>query len=460
MMDLRANLQMQGLWQLFYNMELGLMTVLAAMENHRIHVDKDALKRTSDLLGTKLKQLEQEAHKAAGQQFLVTSSNQLRLVLFEKLRLQELCENKKLPKTVLKQHHSTSEVVLMQLQDLHPLPKIILEYRQVHKIKSTYVDGIMSCMKKSYISSTWNQTGTVSGRLSAKHPNIQSIPKQPIQITRKQYIQGKEPEVVTIHPRSMFIPAEGWTFLAADFSQVELRLLAHLSSDPELLKLFQEPETTADVFSMLASQWKGIPETEVKHADREQAKRVVYSVVYGAGKERLSEILGITADQASQFVESFLQKYKQVRAFTQKTIQQCQKQGYVVSIMGRRRPLPHIGAQDYTIRTQAERQAVNFVVQGSAADLCKIAMIKIFILVASSSTLTARLIAQIHDELLFEVEDSQVEEFAAVLKSTMESLQHVEALGVHLKVPLKVTLSTGKSWGSMTELLDSRSCSH
>ncbi|XP_041133569.1 DNA polymerase nu-like [Polyodon spathula] len=470
---------MQGLWQLFYNMELGLMTVLAAMENHRIHVDKDALKRTSDLLGTKLKQLEQEAHKAAGQQFLVTSSNQLRLVLFEKLRLHELCENKKLPKTVLKQHHSTSEVVLMQLQDLHPLPKIILEYRQVHKIKSTYVDGIMSCMKKSYISSTWNQTGTVSGRLSAKHPNIQAIPKQPIQITRKQYIQGKEPEVVTIHPRSMFITEEGWTFLAADFSQVELRLLAHLSSDPELLKLFQEPGTTADVFSMLASQWKEIPETEVKHADREQAKRIVYSTVYGAGKERLSEILGITADQASQFVESFLQKYKQVRAFTQKTIQQCQKQdrclsraserppehsehhpGYVVSIMGRRRQLPHIGAQDYTIRTQAERQAVNFVVQGSAADLCKIAMIRIFTLVASSSTLTARLVAQIHDELLFEVEDSQVEEFAASLKSTMESLQHVEALGVHLKVPLKVTLSTGKSWGSMTEVLDLRSCSH
>ncbi|XP_073330734.1 DNA polymerase nu [Pagrus major] len=450
-MELCFKLKCQGLWELYSDMELNMISVLAAMESHRIHVDKEALKRTSDLLGTKMKQLEQEAHRAAGQIFLVTSNTQLRTVLFEKLCLHERCENKKLPKTINKQQQSTSEAALLQLQDLHPLPKIILEYRQVHKIKSTFVDGILSCMmNKNHISSTWYQTSVVTGRISAKHPNFQALPRLPLQITKKQYIQGKEEEVVSVHPRAMFIPQEGWTFLAADFCQVELRLLAHLSSDPELLRIFTHPQ--ADVFTMLASQWKGVSEGEVTSEDREHAKRIVYSVVYGAGRERLSGILGVSAEQASRFQDSFLQTYREVQAFIQRTIQQCHKQGYVLSIMGRRRTLPNINSPDWGIRMQAERQAVNFVVQGSAADLCKMAMIRIFNLVSSSTSLSARLIAQLHDELLYEVEDSQVEQFAALVKSTMESLQHIDKLGVHLKVPLKVAVSSGKSWGSMSEL--------
>ncbi|XP_062300432.1 DNA polymerase nu [Scomber scombrus] len=449
--ELCCKLQSQGLWELYSDMELNMIPVLAAMESHHIHVDKEALRRTSDLLGTKMKQLEQEAHRAAGQMFLVTSNTQLRTVLFEKLRLHERCENKKLPKTVNKQQQSTSEAALLQLQDLHPLPKIILEYRQVHKIKSTFVDGILSCMmSKSYISSMWYQTSAVTGRISAKHPNFQALPRQPLQITKKQYIQGKDEEVVTVHPRAMFIPQEGWGFLAADFCQVELRLLAHLSSDPELLRIFTNPQ--ADVFTMLASQWKGVSEGDVTSEDREHAKRIVYSVVYGAGRERLSGILGVSAEQASRFQDSFLQTYREVQAFIQRTIQQCHKQGYVLSIMGRRRTLRNINSPDWGIRMQAERQAVNFVVQGSAADLCKMAMIRIFNLVSASSSISARLIAQLHDELLYEVEDSQMEQFAALVKSTMESLQHIDLLGVHLRVPLKVAVSCGKSWGSMSEL--------
>uniref|UniRef100_A0A8B9DH13 DNA polymerase nu n=1 Tax=Anser cygnoides TaxID=8845 RepID=A0A8B9DH13_ANSCY len=299
-------LYVQGLWKLFCTLELPLIKILAGMK-------------------TQLKELEQEAHQIAGERFLLTSSSQLREVIFILL----LLPNK--------------------LQDLHPLPKIMLEYRQ------------------GFISSTWNQTGTVTGRLSSKHPNIQGISKHPVRIIKKQYIKGKEEEIVTISPRALFVSKKGYTFLAADFSHIELRILADLSSEPELLKLFQEPETT-DIFTTLASQWKGIPSEEVKQADREQAKRIVYSVVYGAG--------------------------------------------YVISIMGRKRPLVNINAQDYKLRTQAERQAVNFVVQGSAADLCKMAMVEIFTSVVTSPTLTARLIAQIHDELLFEVEDSQIQEFS------------------------------------------------
>ncbi|XP_072544151.1 DNA polymerase nu [Salminus brasiliensis] len=451
MVELQNKLQTQGLWQLYFCMEQKMIPVLAAMESHRIHVDKEALKKTSEMLGAKIKQLEQEAHQAAGQQFLVSSSAQLRLILFEKLRLHERCENKKLPRTVLKQQQSTSEAALLQLQYLHPLPRIILEYRQAHKIKSTFVDGILSCVTKSFISSTWNQTSTVSGRLSAKHPNFQALPKQPIQITKKQCVQGKEEELVTVHPRTMFIPQDGWTFLSADFCQVELRLLAHLSSDPELLRIFQNPE--ADVFTMLASQWKGVSKDSVGPEDREHAKRIVYSVVYGAGKERLSGILGVSSEEASRFQDTFLQTYKEVQTFIQRTVQYCHKHGYVKSIMGRRRSLPHVHSTDWGIRNQAERQAVNFVVQGSAADLCKMAMIQICSHVSSSATLTARLVAQIHDELLFEVEDSQVEDFAVLVKKTMESLQHIDCLRVSLTVPLKVSVSKGRSWGSMYELI-------
>ncbi|XP_010575582.1 PREDICTED: DNA polymerase nu [Haliaeetus leucocephalus] len=449
MMDLAHDLQVQGLWKLFCTLELPLIKILAVMETHKIHVNKEELKKTSEILGLRLKELEQEAHQVAGEQFLLTSSSQLREVLFEKLKLHALCE--KVHRTEIQQLVSTSEVVLNKLQDLHPLPKIILEYRQVRKMKSTYVDGLQMCMRKGFISSTWNQTGTVTGRLSAKHPNIQGVSKHPVRITMKQYIKGKEEEIVTISPRTLFVSKKGYTFLAADFSHIELRILADLSSEPELLKLFQEPETT-DIFSTLASQWKGIPSEQVKHADREQAKRVVYSVVYGAGKEHLAGCLGITPLQASQFIESFMQKYKKVHEFTKKTIEQCRNKGYVVSIMGRKRPLANINAQDYKLRTQAERQAVNFVVQGSAADLCKMAMVEIFTSVVISPTLTARLIAQIHDELLFEVEDSQIQEFSALVKRTMESLQQTTALEVPLKVPLKVILTTGKSWGCMTEL--------
>nr|XP_009684430.1 PREDICTED: DNA polymerase nu [Struthio camelus australis] len=449
MMGLARNLQVQGLWKLFCTLELPLIKILAVMETHKIHVNKQELKKTSEILGLRLKELEQEAHQVAGERFLLTSSSQLREVLFEKLKLHTLCE--KIPRTEIQQVESTSEAVLNKLQDLHPLPKIILEYRQVHKIKSAYVDGLLTCMKKGFISSTWNQTGTVTGRLSAKHPNIQGISKHPVRVIKKQYIKGKEEEIVTISPRTLFVSNKGYTFLAADFSHIELRILADLSSDPELLKLFQEPET-ADIFTTLASQWKGILSEQVKQADREQAKRMVYSVVYGAGKERLAECLGITPLQASHFIDSFMQKYKKVHEFTKMTIEQCRNKGYAISIMGRKRPLANINAQDYKLRTQAERQAVNFVVQGSAADLCKMAMVEIFTSVVISPTLTARLIAQIHDELLFEVEDSQIQEFSALVKRTMESLQQTTALEVPLKVPLKVILTTGKSWGCMSEL--------
>uniref|UniRef100_G1SPC4 DNA-directed DNA polymerase n=1 Tax=Oryctolagus cuniculus TaxID=9986 RepID=G1SPC4_RABIT len=396
------------------NASRNIVVSCLVMERHSVQVNKEEMERTSALLGARLKELEQEAHFVAGERFLITSNNQLREILFDKLKL-HLLSQRRLPKTGLQKYPSTSEAVLNALQDLHPLPKIILEYRQ------------------GSISSTWNQTGTVTGRLSAKHP------------------VSKEDEILTISPRAMFVSSAGHTFLAADFSQIELRILAHLSGDAELLKLFHESERE-DVFSTLTSQWKNMPVEHVTHVDREQTKKVVYSVVYGAGKERLAACLGVAVPEAARFLETFLQKYKKISDFAQAAIAQCHQRGYVTSVTGRRRPLPRICAQEPHLRAQAERQAVNFVVQGSAADLCKMAMIRIFAAVSSSPTLTARLVAQIHDELLFEVEDAQIPEFAALVRGTMESLQQVPALELQLQVPLKVSLSVGRSWGHLAPL--------
>uniref|UniRef100_A0A3B5LMN4 Polymerase (DNA directed) nu n=1 Tax=Xiphophorus couchianus TaxID=32473 RepID=A0A3B5LMN4_9TELE len=362
---------------------------ISVMESHCIYVDKGALKRTSDLLGTKLKQLEQEAHKAAGEIFLVTSNAQLRTVLFEKLRLQERCKNKKLPKTINKQQQSTSEAAVQEThKHTHSCQKT------VHKMKSTFVDGILSCMKSKV------RQPLVSCGKSVAFGLLVSLSLSDGCLI----FTGKEEEVVTIHPRDMFIPREGWTFLAADFCQVELRLLAHFSSDPELLRIFTDPQ--ADVFTMLASQWKVVGVDEVTPEDREHAKHIVYSVVYGAGRERLSGILGVNVEQASRFQDSFLQTYREVQAFIQRTIQQS----YVVSLMGRRRLLPHISSPDWGIRMQAERQAVNFVVQGRSCDTFTTGQNQCHSVPAVGS----RLLAQLHDELLYEVEDSQVEQFAGI----------------------------------------------
>ncbi|KAG3277035.1 DNA polymerase nu [Ictidomys tridecemlineatus] len=414
-MDLCSKLKVHGLWQLFCTLEIPLIPILAVMENHKIQVNKEEMERTSILLGARLKELEQEAHFIAGERFLIMSNNQLREILFGKLKLHLLSPRKSLPKTGPQQHLSTSEAVLSSLQDLHPLPKTILEYRQIHKIKSTFIDGLLACMKKGSISSKWNQTGTVTGRLSATHPNIQGISKHSIQIAKPLNFKGKEDETFTISPRTLLVSSRGHIFLAADFSQIELRILAHLSGDPELLKLFQESERD-DVFSTLASQWTSLGSLETS----------------------------ILASKIISFVVS--QTWKQGNS------DDFEMQCYVASIMGRRRPLPRIHARDHQLRAQAERQAVNFMVQGSAADLCKMAMIRIFSAVATSPTLTARLVAQIHDELLFEVEDTQVPEFAALVRGTMESLQQIQDPELQLQVPLKVSLSAGRSWGHLVPL--------
>uniref|UniRef100_A0A8C9JXT9 DNA polymerase nu n=1 Tax=Panthera tigris altaica TaxID=74533 RepID=A0A8C9JXT9_PANTA len=412
-MGLCSQLKVYGLWQLFCTLELPLIPVLAVMENHSIRVNREETEKTSALLGSRLKESEQEAHFVAGEQFLKTSNNQParspRVPAFVK---DLLSPRDPLPRTGPRGLPSTSEAVLNALQDLHPLPKIILEYRRVHKTKSAFVDGLPARMKKGSISCTWKQTGTVTGRLSARRSNIQGISKHPIRITKLQNFKGAEGGRLTVSPRSTLVSPEGHTFLAADFSQIQLHILAHLSGDPELWKLFRESEKD-DVFSTLTSLEGNKPQETLN--DREQTE----------GKERLAACLGITVPEAAQFLESFLQKYKKIKDFAQTTVAQGHRAGYVASIVGRRRPLPRVHTQDQRLRARAERQAVNFVVPGSAADLRKMA--------------SPRLVAQIHDELLFEAEDPQVPACAG-------------RPGRHMAMPLKVSLSAGHSWGHLAPL--------
>ncbi|XP_070362488.1 DNA polymerase nu isoform X12 [Equus asinus] len=396
-MGLCSQLKIYGLWQLFCTLELPLIPILAVMESHNIQVNKDEMERTSAVLGSRLKELEQEAHFVAGEQFLITSNNQLREILFGKLKLHLLRPRETLPKTGLQGHLSTSEAMLNVLQNFHPLPKIILEYRQVHKIKSTFVDGLLACMKKGSISSTWNQTGTVTGRLSAKRPNIQGISKHPIQITKPQNFKGKEDDILTISPRTMFVSSEGHTFLAADFSQIELRILAHLSGDPELLKLFQESERD-DVFSTLTSQWE---------------------------REACCLPWRYCSGSCPVFGEFF--------AEVQENQGLCPSNHCPMS--ADRLCGVHHGQKETTAQDPCTRPAAPRTSRAAGGELR-----------------SARLVAQIHDELLFEVEDSQVPEFSALVRGTMESLQHVQALELQLQVPLKVSLSAGRSWGHLVPL--------
>ncbi|KAI8480111.1 hypothetical protein Bbelb_421510 [Branchiostoma belcheri] len=300
-------------------------------------------------------------------------------VLFDELHLDEKCENRqKLARTSVNHLKSTSESVLVKLQHLHPLPKLVLEYR------------------KGKLAATWDHTSAATGRLTSANPNIQSVPKQPLEITEAS---NKQP--------------------AEDFQSIEFRLLAHFSKDPSLLKVFQGDDKK-DVFVELTSQWMNIPPGSVQTTDRERTKRVVYSIMYGVGPEKLATYLNVSAAEAKGFISSFLRRFPGVSRFTHKCIEECKARGHVRTILKRWRLIPNIKSTNFFLKSQAERQAVNFVVQGSAADICKLAMILVGKQLVERG-LRARLLIQLHDELVFEVADEEVDSVRGVVKDIMQS---------------------------------------
>ncbi|XP_051927813.1 DNA polymerase nu isoform X2 [Hippocampus zosterae] len=441
-----AEIQWQGLWKTYCDIELKMIPVLAAMESQCFQMDKDALESQSDLLKTKMNQLEEDAHRAAGEYFLITSTIQIRQVLFEKLRLHERLNKKMLPQYMATREDTASSHTLQMYQDVHPLPKIILEYREVEKTRTNFVDNTyVYMMMKGFISPNWSQTSDVMGRIFSANPNFDTIP---LKITLMPHAKGGELDVMSFNPREVYISEEGWTFVAAGFCQLELRLLAHFSGDDKLINLFTN--TDSDVYAVLASEW--LRKHAVTSEEIEQAKRIVSSILYGKGRDCLANTMGVTLPEARRFQDNFFLKFPKVKDFILMTTQQCREHAFACSLTGRRRPLRHILSKDTALRSPSEKKAVAFVLQGSVADLCKMAMIQVSELLCTSETLSARLMAHFSDELLFEVEQAQVEEFAALVKRSMESLSHSHHLGVHLNVPLKVAVSCGKSWGSMAAL--------
>ncbi|RMX47437.1 hypothetical protein pdam_00002160 [Pocillopora damicornis] len=373
------------------------------LKTQGININTQVLIEASNTLKIKIQKVEAEAHKAAGHPFLINSPQQLREVLFEELRLDQKCK-KKLARTSIKNYKSTSEAVVSSIVDY---------------TSTTY----------NLTAASLDQTSAATGRLTSANPNLQSIPKQVIEVSgiKKQLVVGKPEEVVTIYARNAYRSREGWLLLTADFQSIELRLLSHLSEDPSLVQIFNDKQC-ADVFTTLASQW------------------------YYQGSEKLGQTLKVSAEEAKGFMESFLGRFPRIKEFTRSSIESCQRKGYVSTILNRRRWLPHIKSSDFTQRSQAERQAVNFIVQGSAADICKAAMIQVMIAVCKDPYVNARLLLQIHDELLLEVPGDEIKRVAAYIKSIMESTEELLGSKVKLKVPLPVTLSIGKTWGHMETL--------
>ncbi|XP_076363255.1 uncharacterized protein LOC143253370 isoform X2 [Tachypleus tridentatus] len=430
---IKDQLKEQNLFSLFVNVEVKLIPVLSVMELRGIKVNKNTLLEEKKILQERIQEVKKEAYKVAGREFSINSYPQLRQVLFDELKLDSKLQ--KITLTTVNNLRSTCEAVLEALKNCHPLPQLILEYRHLVKVKSTYVDGLISHIKNDILCTTWDQTAAVTGRLSSANPNL--------------LFSGPDQKVLRI--RDPFISQEGWSLLAADFQQIELRLLAHFCQDKKLINAFRGPNYP-DIFIQLTSLWLKKPLEYITSVEREKTKRIVYSVMYGVGKVRLASYLSIPENEAETVIENFLNRFPGIKQFTKKCITECKKTGYVCSILKRRRVLPYLNSMNHMLRMQAERQAVNFLIQGSAADICKSAMVEVENEIAAHTNLHARLLVQLHDELLWEVPDVELEATKCLVKKVMEDTGRLLNQQVILEVPITVSLSVGKTWGGMSSL--------
>jgi DNA polymerase-1 len=342
------------------------------------------------------------------------SPKQLSSILFDKLGLK--------PVKKTKTGYSTDAGVLEILSLEHPLPERILEYRQYAKIKSTYLDVLEDVINPTTgrIHSTFHQTVTATGRLSSSEPNLQNIP-----------VRGELGRSV----RKIFIPAEGRLLLASDYSQIELRIMAHMANDPSMIDAFRRGE---DIHSRTASEMFGVPIEEVDSDLRSKAKAVNFGVIYGISDFGLARNTGVTREEAKHFIATYFERYPKIKEFMDECIRAARESGFAITILGRRRPIPDINARIKTRRAFAERTAVNTPIQGSAADLIKLAMVRIYRRLKKEQ-LISRLILQVHDELIFEVPAEESDYMRQLVREEMEGV-------MNLRVPLKVDIDVGKNW--------------
>ncbi len=409
-------LEKQGLQNVYENVELPLIPVLTHMELTGIRVDRDYLKSMSDQMGDQIQELEKEIYELAGEEFNIKSTKQLGHILFEKL---ELPAGRKTAKT---KSYSTNQEVLERLAKLHPLPAKLLDYRMLTKLKSTYVDALPGMIhpKTDRVHSSFNQFVTATGRLSSNNPNLQNIP------IRSE--MGRE-------IRGAFLPAQDYVLVAADYSQIELRLMAHFSEDPTLLAAFNSGE---DIHARTAGEIMGAAPELVTTEMRSMAKSINFGLIYGMGDFRLAQELGITRKKAKEYIETYFEKMPKVLTFRDQVIEKARKDGEIRTFSGRKRELPEINSRNKSLQSQGERLAVNTLIQGSAAELIKLAMIKLHKRLKSDFP-EARLLLQVHDELVLECPRDQAEAVTAVLVETMEGV-------VDFKAPLTVEAHTGENW--------------
>ena len=400
---------------LFYDMEMPLIYVLADMEKYGIKVDKAALLAYQKRLGESLDGMEEEIYALAGEKFNINSPKQLGVILFEKLGL----KGGKKTKT----GYSTAADVLEKLRTAHPIVERILHYRQLAKLKSTYADGLLAVMdaETEKIYSTFNQTITATGRISSTEPNLQNIPGR-LELGREL--------------RKIFIPESAeFCFLDADYSQIELRVLAHISGDESLIAAFKSNQ---DIHRMTASQVFHVPFDEVTPLQRSNAKAVNFGIIYGKGAFSLGQDLGISRKEAEEYINAYFARYPKIKTFMEDTIKNGTKNGYVSTLWNRRRNMPELQSSNFMQRAAGERAAMNMPIQGTAADIIKLAMIKVHRALQEGGY-RSRLILQVHDELLIEAYKEEKEAVAKILKENMEH-------AADLLVPLDVDVHEGASW--------------
>ena len=400
---------------LFYDMEMPLIYVLADMEKYGIKVDKAALLAYQKRLGESLDGMEEEIYTLAGEKFNINSPKQLGVILFEKMGL----KGGKKTKT----GYSTAADVLEKLRTAHPIVERILHYRQLAKLKSTYADGLLAVMdaETEKIYSTFNQTITATGRISSTEPNLQNIPVR-LELGREL--------------RKIFIPESAeFCFLDADYSQIELRVLAHISGDESLIAAFKSNQ---DIHRMTASQVFHVPFDEVTPLQRSNAKAVNFGIIYGKGAFSLGQDLGISRKEAEEYINAYFARYPKIKTFMEDTIKNGAKNGYVSTLWNRRRNMPELQSSNFMQRAAGERAAMNMPIQGTAADIIKLAMIKVHRALQEGGY-RSRLILQVHDELLIEAYKEEKDAVAKILKENMEH-------AADLLVPLDVDVHEGASW--------------
>ncbi len=410
---LKKKLDETKMKKLFDEIEMPLLFTLYDMEHAGVKIEADALKTYGEQLGSKIVELEKNIYDKAGEVFNINSPKQLGVILFEKMGL----PNGKKTKT----GYSTAADVLDKLAPDYPIVSEILEYRQLTKLKSTYADGLAGFIQTDgRIHGTFNQTITATGRISSTEPNLQNIP-----------IRTELGRLL----RKVFVPEEGYVFVDADYSQIELRILAHCSGDEQLIRAYREAR---DIHRITASQVFHIPFDEVTDLQRRNAKAVNFGIVYGISSFGLSQDLSITRKEAAQYIENYFQTYPGIKTFLDESVENAKEHGYAVTLYGRRRPVPELKSSNFMQRSFGERVAMNAPIQGTAADIMKIAMLGVN-RELKKRNMKSRLILQVHDELLIEAYQDEVEEVQTILKDQMEH-------AAELKVPLIVDMHNGNNW--------------